>query len=101
MLESDFKSVNKDIKVLLKDAQGLFTAAAALTGEKADEMRARGMKMIDTAMQMTQDAQQSVIAAGKQVAKTTDNYVKEHPWGTLGTAATVGLLVGLLCSRKS
>ncbi|MFZ6745582.1 DUF883 family protein [Undibacterium sp. JH2W] len=100
MLESDFKSVNKDIKVLLKDAQGLFNAAAALTGEKADEMRARGMKMVDAAMAMTQDAQASVIATGKQAVESTDTYVKEHPWSSLGAAATVGLLVGLLCSRK-
>lgn len=100
MLESDFKSVNKDIKVLLKDAQALLNAATSLTGEKADEMRARGMKMIDSAMQMTHEAQASVVATGKQVAASTDAYVKDHPWSTLGAAATVGLLVGLLCCRK-
>lgn len=100
MLESEFKSVNKDIKVLLKDAQALFNSAATLTGEKADEMRARGMKLVDAAMAMTHDAQLSVMATGKQMAESTDTYVKEHPWSTIGVAATVGLLVGLLCCRK-
>jgi ElaB/YqjD/DUF883 family membrane-anchored ribosome-binding protein len=40
-----------DVKALVKDAQSLLTAAAALTGNKADELRERGMQMLDRAGQ--------------------------------------------------
>ena len=33
-------------------------------------------------------------------AKTTDSYVREHPWGAVGIAAAAGLLVGVLISRR-
>ncbi|MFZ6721628.1 DUF883 family protein [Undibacterium sp. Ji49W] len=101
MLESNIKAVNKDIKVLLKDAQALFSAAATLSGEKADEARARGMKLLDAAMVAAQDAQASALATGKEMVNSTDAYVKENPWSSIGVAATAGLLVGLLCCRKS
>ena len=41
MLENNITTVNNDVKTLVKDAQALFSAAAALTGEKADEAKQR------------------------------------------------------------
>jgi ElaB/YqjD/DUF883 family membrane-anchored ribosome-binding protein len=34
------------------------------------------------------------------VARATDDYVHEHPWKSIGVAAGVGLLVGLLIGRR-
>ena len=46
MLEQNISTVNNDVKTLVKDAQALFTAATALTGEKAEELRGRGMRAL-------------------------------------------------------
>jgi ElaB/YqjD/DUF883 family membrane-anchored ribosome-binding protein len=35
----------------------------------------------------------------RRVATTTDDYVRERPWAVIGTAAGVGLLIGLLLRR--
>ena len=50
MLEQNISTVNNDVKTLVKDAQALFTAATALTGEKAEELRGRGMRALDSAL---------------------------------------------------
>ncbi len=100
MLESNLKVVNNDMKTLVKDAQTLFQAAAALTGEKADEVRNRGMRMLDTALARAQDAQASAIVAGKEMAASADGYVKENPWRAIAAAAGVGLLLGVILGRK-
>jgi ElaB/YqjD/DUF883 family membrane-anchored ribosome-binding protein len=34
------------------------------------------------------------------VARATDDYVHEHPWRAVGAAAGVGLIIGLLISRR-
>ncbi|HEY1228296.1 MAG TPA: DUF883 domain-containing protein, partial [Ramlibacter sp.] len=39
-----------DMKTLVRDAQSLLTAAASLTGTKAEELRERGMRMLDAAL---------------------------------------------------
>lgn len=89
-----------DVKTLVKDAQTLLTAAAALTGEKAEELRGRGMQMLDVAMGKASQVQNQAMVKGKELAETTDVYVKENPWRTVAVAAGVGLLLGALLGRK-
>jgi ElaB/YqjD/DUF883 family membrane-anchored ribosome-binding protein len=100
MLENNITTVNNDVKTLVKDAQALFSAAAALTGEKAEEVRSRGMRSLDAALAKAAEAQAGAIVAGKHMAATADVYVKENPWRTIAAAAGIGLLVGVILGRK-
>ncbi|MBV6323258.1 DUF883 family protein [Duganella violaceipulchra] len=100
MLEQNISTVNNDVKTLVKDAQALFTAATALTGEKAEELRGRGMRALDTALAKAHEAQQSALVASKEMAKQADVYVKENPWRSIAAAAGVGLLIGVIIGRK-
>ena len=91
---------NTDVKALVKDAQSLLTAAAALTGNKADELRERGMEMLDVALGKAGEYQDQALVKGKELAHTADVYVKDNPWRTVAVAAGIGLLAGVLLSRK-
>ena len=93
-------NASADVKTLVKDAQTLLTAAAALTGEKAEEMRGRGMAMLDVALGKASQVQGQAIVKGKELAATADVYVKDNPWRTIAAAAGVGLLVGVILGRK-
>jgi ElaB/YqjD/DUF883 family membrane-anchored ribosome-binding protein len=37
---------------------------------------------------------------GKAALDATEDYVQSHPWQTLGIAAAIGLLLGMLISRR-
>lgn len=99
-LNGNMNAVQTDVKTLVKDAQTLLTAAAALTGEKAEEMRGRGMQMLDVALGKASQVQGQAIVKGKELAHTADVYVKDNPWRTIAAAAGVGLLVGVILGRK-
>jgi ElaB/YqjD/DUF883 family membrane-anchored ribosome-binding protein len=99
-LNGSLKDASSDMKALVKDAQGLLSAAASLTGDKADEMRARGMEMLDRALGKASQYQGQALVKGKELAHTADVYVKDNPWRTIVAAASVGLLVGVLLGRK-
>jgi ElaB/YqjD/DUF883 family membrane-anchored ribosome-binding protein len=94
------QATSTDVKALVKDAQALLTAAAALTGEKADEMRNRGMELLEVALGKGKDYQGQAVVKGKELAHTADVYVKDNPWRTIAAAASVGLLVGVILGRK-
>lgn len=96
MLKSNFKTVRTDMNTMIRDAQNLFHEASAATGERAEELRAKGLVLLDAAMAKAQDVQ----AVAKEAAKTTDEYVHENPWQAVAISAGVGLLVGLLISRR-
>ena len=99
-LNGNVNAVTTDVKTLVKDAQTLLSAAAALTGEKAEEMRGRGMQMLDVALGKASQVQGQAIVKGKELAHTADVYVKDNPWRTVAAAAGVGLLVGVILGRK-
>lgn len=100
MLNSHVRTTNKDISVIIKDAQTLFHDAAALTGEKAIEARQRASRLLDTALVTAHDAQLNAMVAGKEMAASADHYVKENPWKTISAAASLGLLLGVILGRK-
>jgi len=99
-LNGNVNAVQTDVKTLVRDAQTLLTAAAALTGEKAEEMRGRGMALLDTALGKASQVQGQAIVKGKELARNADVYVKDNPWRTIAAAAGVGLLLGVILGRK-
>jgi ElaB/YqjD/DUF883 family membrane-anchored ribosome-binding protein len=100
MLETELNNINSDIKILLNDARVLFNSAASLSGDKAQEVRERGQRLLDAALLKTQEYQAQAVDAGKQIATCTDEYVKKNPWRTVAIGAGVGLLIGVLLGRK-
>jgi ElaB/YqjD/DUF883 family membrane-anchored ribosome-binding protein len=99
-LDGSMQAASGDVKALVKDAQSLLTAAAALTGEKAEEMRTRGMALLDVALGKGKEYQGQALVKGKELAHTADVYVKDNPWRTVAVAAGVGLLLGVIVGRK-
>ena len=93
-------NANTDVKALVKDAQSLLSAAASLTGNKADELRERGMELLDQALGKAGKYQDQAVVKGKELARATDVYVKDNPWRTVAVAAGVGLLLGVILGRK-
>ena len=89
-----------DMQTLVKDAQSLLTAAASLTGVKADELRERGMRMLDAALGKGSVYKDQAMVKGKELARNADVYVKDNPWRTVAVAAGAGLLLGVLLGRK-
>jgi ElaB/YqjD/DUF883 family membrane-anchored ribosome-binding protein len=97
---SSVDDASADVKALVRDAQSVLTAAAALTGNKADELRERGMQMLDVALGKAGKVQDQAVVKGKELAHTADVYVKDNPWRTVAVAAGAGLLLGVILGRK-
>jgi ElaB/YqjD/DUF883 family membrane-anchored ribosome-binding protein len=100
MTASSYKTVRNDMKSLVRDAQQLFREAGVATGERADELRAKGQDLLDSAAQRAQELQTAAMETGKELASNTDSFVKENPWKAVAISAGVGVLLGMLIGRK-
>ncbi len=100
MTASSYKTVRNDMKSLVRDAQQLFREASVATGERADDLRAKGLELLDAATQRTQELQTAAVETSKELAGTTDDFVKQNPWKAVAISAGVGVLVGMLIGRK-
>lgn len=89
-----------DIKTVLADAEDLLKQAAAATGERASSCAESAMSRLKQAKEKAADAQVVVVERGRKAARATDDYVHEHPWASIGIAAGIGMVIGLLINRK-
>lgn len=89
-----------DFKVVVADAEALLKASAGQGGEALAAVRARVEDSLAVAKSKMLDAEEELLVKTKIAAKATDEYVHDHPWNAVGIAAGVGLLLGLLISRR-
>ena len=89
-----------DIQNVLADTEALLRDAGDQTGAKADAIRARISAKLAEAKAKLSETEQLVAQKAKVAAKATDQYVHDNPWQSIGIAAGVGFLVGLLVSRR-
>lgn len=90
----------QDLKVVVADAEELLRATASQAGERAAAARARIEQSLERAKVKLSELETAVVDRTRQVAHATDEYVHEHPWTAVSVAAGIGLLIGLLISRR-
>jgi ElaB/YqjD/DUF883 family membrane-anchored ribosome-binding protein len=89
-----------DLKTVMSDAEALLKATSNQTSEKIQEVRARAEESLKQARQRLGEIEDEALRRAREVADATDEYVRENPWQSVGIAAGVGLLLGLLLSRR-
>jgi ElaB/YqjD/DUF883 family membrane-anchored ribosome-binding protein len=90
----------EDLKVVMQDAEALIRATSSQTGEKIQEVRARAEESLRQAKVRLEQMEEEAVKRAREVAQATEDYVRENPWQSVGIAAGIGLLVGLLLSRR-
>jgi ElaB/YqjD/DUF883 family membrane-anchored ribosome-binding protein len=90
----------QDFKVVISDAEELLKATASAAGEKVSAARERVQDSLHQAKIKLAEAEDILVQKSKAAARMTDEYVHEHPWRSVGVAAGVGLIIGLLIGRR-
>ena len=72
----------------------------AQAGEQVAGMRASIQERLKGARIRLAEAEATLMAKTRAAARATDAYVHESPWTAVGVAAGVGLLLGLVLSRR-
>ena len=89
-----------DLRQVFDDVDTLLSQAATTTGQQAQELRERASTTLRNARYKLQDIQANAVESSKAAARATDDWVHDNPWGAVGVAAGLGLVLGLLISRR-
>ncbi|HZP94193.1 MAG TPA: DUF883 family protein [Burkholderiales bacterium] len=90
----------QDLQAVVEDAEDLLKATANQAGEKITAARARAEESVRAAKARMAAAGHEVAERSRAAAHATDHYVHENPWTSIGVAAGVGFLIGLLIGRR-
>ena len=89
-----------DVKLVIADTEELLRATAGQAGEKVAEIRARTQDRLAAAKIKLAEAEAAVVDKAKQVGRVADDYVHDNPWRSVGVAAGIGFIAGLLIGRR-
>jgi ElaB/YqjD/DUF883 family membrane-anchored ribosome-binding protein len=89
-----------DLRKVVHDTEALLRATEGQIGDKADEARRRVQAALESARARLKAIQGSAAEMGEEAVHATETYVRDNPWQAIGIAAAVGLLLGLLLSRR-
>jgi ElaB/YqjD/DUF883 family membrane-anchored ribosome-binding protein len=90
----------QDLKIVISDAEDLLRATASTAGEKVVAAREKVQNSLDRAKVKLAEVEDVIIDSGKQAARATDEYVHDNPWRAVGIAAGIGVIIGMLISRR-
>ncbi|HSN79637.1 MAG TPA: DUF883 family protein [Rhodoferax sp.] len=89
-----------DLHQGIADAEEMLKLTANHAGEGAVQLRERVRDRMSKAKVDLIHLQQATVERAKAAGHATDVFVHENPWKSIGIAAGVGLVVGLLISRR-
>jgi len=90
----------RDVKLVLDDVEQLMGQAATAGTERAAELRDQAAAALETVRSRIDRATRDAARVAKDAADATDDWVHENPWSAIGIAAAVGLLIGVLATRR-
>lgn len=90
----------QELPTLLTDVQDLIGRVAHIADPEIARLRIRIEGGLATTRKAVADGTDHVQRQAKAAMATSDRYVHEQPWQSVGIAAVGGLLVGFLIARR-
>ena len=90
------EKLTTDLKRVVRDSEDLLQATAGAVSDKTKELRERLSETLETAKRTCGQLQEKAIES----AKAADRVVRKHPYESMGVALGIGVLIGVLVSRK-
>ncbi len=89
-----------DLRLVVSDAEELLRMTAGEMGEAAISLRGRLQDRLSQAKDKLLTLQSAVSDNAKAAGRAADDYVHDHPWQSVAIGAGVGVVIGLLISRR-
>lgn len=89
-----------DLRVLAADTEEMVRATASQTGDKVTAVRGKIQQSVAELKPRLAQAQAMLTENASSAAATGDAYIHKKPWTAIGVAAGIGMLIGLLISRR-
>ena len=93
-------TLRADLATVMRDAEALLKASAEQGGAKTDEARAKIRESLQTAKARLLEAERAAVRRGEEAVAATETHIRNNPWQSVGIAAAVGLVIGVLLARR-
>lgn len=89
-----------EIRDILTSAEALFDEKSKASADDLKKLKANLNSRFDQAKEYFAELQEETKLNAKEVAKQADSLVQDNPYKAIGVAGVIGLLLGVLISRR-
>lgn len=89
-----------EFQALVRDTESLLQQSAELTGDQGEALRQQIRNSLSRARSTLHSAEDAVRERSKAAVEATESYVQTHPWQSISIAAGVGMLLGMLITKR-
>lgn len=94
------EALSREFHNFVADIESLLQETAVLTGDELEEARIKMQKRVSHARDTVTDVSNDVSRRASKSASRANRKIHKDPWTAIGSAAAVGLLLGMLFSRR-
>jgi ElaB/YqjD/DUF883 family membrane-anchored ribosome-binding protein len=88
------------LRQIVEEAEHFLKSAADSGDARLDEMRGKVAAQVREMRAQLDTLQDNALVNARRAARKADLAAHDHPYGAMGIAAAVGLLVGFLAARR-
>jgi len=89
-----------EFKTLINEGEELMRQTSNLSGDALAMARERFRARLATARSQVNSLGDIARERGREAARMADDYVRESPWISVGAAAGLGIMLGVLLARR-
>lgn len=89
-----------ELRTVISDAEELLRMTADEAGDGAASLRGRVKDRMNQAKDDLMRLQAAAMDRAREAGDAADEFVHENPWQSIGVAAGIGLVVGMLVARR-
>lgn len=100
METTESTGLGQSLGQMVGEAENLLHKAGAAGSAQYDSAIRKAAEQLRKAQTEFVRLEEAALDRAKDAARVTDHAVHEHPYAAMGAAAAVGLLIGVLISRR-
>ncbi|CAM6330182.1 DUF883 family protein [Klebsiella aerogenes] len=94
------EDLRAELKNLADTLEEVLNSSTDKSKEELGKLRSKAESVLKDSRVRLSDTSDAIIKQTRETAARADEYVRENPWTGVGIGAAVGLVVGVLLSRR-
>ena len=100
MSEASTRTLIEDLRAVVAEAEALIAASAGDASDRAGDLKHHATESIGKARARLEELEAAFTARAKAATEEATRYVRDNPLQSVGIAAAVGIVIGLLLGRR-
>ena len=94
------EDLRAELKNLADTLEEVLNSCTDKSKEELGKLRSKAESVLKDSRVRLSDTSDAIVKQTRETAARADEYVRENPWTGVGIGAAVGLVVGVLLSRR-